>query len=134
MQLQVVERLMADFWNIFNDRWSVGIRQHGSATDGSNQSTESTASTTSESQSSSWSSSRACGGKRSRSNDREVDETGDRPGRRRKQHGKLPAVQEIEDVERQFACPFRKRDPWKYSVQEWPRCALKPQKTIARLK
>lgn len=131
MQLQVVERLMTHFWNIFNDRWSVGIRQHGSATDGSNQSTSST---TSESESSSWSSLRACGGKRSRSNDREDDETGDGPGRRRKQHGKLPAVQEIEDVERQFACPFRKRDPWKYSVQEWPRCALKPQKTIARLK
>lgn len=131
-KLQVVERLMADFCNIFNDRWSVGIRQLGSATDGSN---HSTASTTSESRSSSRSSSRAWGGKRSRRDDREDDEAGDRPGRRRKQLGKLSAVQEVKnDVERQFACPFRKRDPWKYSVQEWPRCALKPQKTIARLK
>ncbi|KIM98284.1 hypothetical protein OIDMADRAFT_146920 [Oidiodendron maius Zn] len=132
MKLQVIERLMANFLNIFNDCWSVGIRQLGSASDGSNQST---ASTTSESRSSSQSSSRAWGGKRSRSDDREDDETGDRPGRRRKQLGKLPAVQEVEvDVKRQFACPFRKRNPWKYSVQEWPRCALKPQKTIARLK
>lgn len=38
------------------------------------------------------------------------------------------------DTTLMFACPFRKHDPRKYSVQDWPKCALVPHSTVSRLK
>jgi len=130
MRSRVLDRLMAEFWAIFKDSWSTGRRQICVASDGASQ-------TTSTSASDSGAISRSSSGvrqvKRSRG-DGDDEEQDDRSGRRRKRIDKLPAVDEDDSLLRQFSCPYRKRDPRKYSVQEWPRCALKPQKTIARLK
>ena len=131
MRSRVVDRLMVDFWAIFNNNCSTGRRQYGVAYDGESQSTSTS---TSESCTLSRNSLGARHVKRSRSDDGEDGETDDRPGRRRKRLDKLPAVGEDDAIVSQFACPYRKRDPRKYSVQDWPRCALKPQRTIARLK
>jgi hypothetical protein len=131
MKSKMVDRLMVDFWAIFNDSRLTGTRQYGSASDGASQSTTTS---TSESGELSRNSSGVRHVKRCRSDDGEDEETDDHPGRRRKRLDKLPAVGEDDALERQFACPYRKHDPRKYSLQKWPRCALKPLKTIARLK
>ena len=130
MKSRLIEKLMLEFWAIFDSSWSHGTRQHGS----SGQSTVSTSAP--ESVTTSRDSSRARYGKRSRSDDGEDEESDDHHERRRKRApvDKLPAVREDGPLAKQFACPFRKHDPRKYSMQKWPRCAEKPQKTIARLK
>lgn len=129
MKSRLIDKLMLDFCAIFDSNWPHGMRQHGSP----GQSTSSI--TASESGATSRDSSSVRYGKRSRSYDGE-DEEGDDHHERRKRTpiDKLPAVQEDNPLVRNFACPFRKHDPRKYSIQESPRCALKPQKTIARLK
>jgi len=130
MKSRLIEKLMVDFWAIFDSRWPESMRQHGS-------SGRSTARTTaSESATTSRDSLSVRYGKRCRSDDDENEESDDHHERRRKRApvDKLPAVREDDQFARQFACPFRKHDPRKYSIQEWPRCAEKPQKTIARLK
>lgn len=127
---RLIEKLMLDFWGIFYSSWPHSMRQHGS----SKQSIVST--TASESGTTSRDSSSVRYGKRCRSDDGEDEESDDHHERRRKRApvDKLPAVREDDPLARQFACPFRKHDPRKYSIQKWPRCAEKPQKTIARLK
>lgn len=39
-----------------------------------------------------------------------------------------------ESTERKFARPYYKRNPRKYSVQQWRSCALTPLENVARLK
>jgi hypothetical protein len=130
MKSRLIEKLMMDFWAIFDSSWPHSMRQHGS----SGRSTVST--TASGSATTSRDSSSVRYGKRCRSDDDENEESDDHHERRRKRApvDKLPAVREDDQFARQFACPFRKHDPRKYSIQKWPRCAEKPQKTIARLK
>ncbi|CZR68082.1 uncharacterized protein PAC_17981 [Phialocephala subalpina] len=127
---KLIEKLMLDFWAIFDNSWQNSMKKHGSSAQ------PSSSSTNSESGSLSRESSSAGYGKRHRSDDKEDEENNDDQDRRRKipPGGKLPIVEEDESHNNQFSCPFRKHDPRKYSVQGWPRCALKPQKTIARLK
>ncbi|KAF8846433.1 hypothetical protein BDZ45DRAFT_812329 [Acephala macrosclerotiorum] len=43
-----------------------------------------------------------------------------------------PAV--YEDDYLKLACPYRKKDPRKYSVRDWRSCALTPHETVARVK
>jgi hypothetical protein len=130
MKSRLIEKLMLDFWAIFDSSWPRSMRQHGS----SGQSTVST--TPPECGTTSRDSSSVRYGKRRRSDDGEDEESDDHHERRRKRApvDKLPAVQEDDPLARQFACPFRKHEPRKYSIHKWPRCAEKPQKTIARLK
>jgi hypothetical protein len=130
MKSRLIEKLMLDFWAIFDSSWPHTMRKHCS----SGQFTVST--TASRSGTTSRDSSSVRYGKRCRSDDGEDEESDDQHERRRKRApvDKLPAVREDDPAARQFACPFRKHDPRKYSIQKWPRCAEKPQKTIARLK
>ncbi|KAF8858161.1 hypothetical protein BDZ45DRAFT_743595 [Acephala macrosclerotiorum] len=39
-----------------------------------------------------------------------------------------------QDDNTKFACPYRKRDPRKYCLQNWRPCALTPLETVARVK
>jgi hypothetical protein len=39
-----------------------------------------------------------------------------------------------EDLPLKFACPFRKRDPRKYCLSKWRRCALSAHDSVARVK
>jgi len=39
-----------------------------------------------------------------------------------------------QDNSTRFACPYRKRDPRKYCVQNWRSCALTPLDNVARVK
>ncbi|RDL34478.1 uncharacterized protein BP5553_07606 [Venustampulla echinocandica] len=130
MKSRLIEKLMLDIWKIFSNSWLSGMRQHGS----SGQSTVST--TDIESGATSRDSSSVRYGKRGQSGDGEDEESGDHHERRRKRApvDKLPSVREDDPLAANFACPFRKHDPRKYSIQRWPRCAEKSQKTIARLK
>ncbi|KAH8742297.1 hypothetical protein BGZ57DRAFT_741393, partial [Hyaloscypha finlandica] len=54
--------------------------------------------------------------------------------RKRAPRDKIPLLRGDGQPAGYFACPFRKHDPRKYSLLEWPRCSEKPQKSIARLK
>lgn len=132
MKSRLIDELMSDFWGIFGNRWSNGTRQHGYSSQSTSSTTPSEYGTAS---AASRDSSSVRYGKRSRSDEGEDEEIDDHHGRRKRAPvDKLPAVKEDNPLMGSFACPFRKHDPRKYTVREWPRCALKPQKTIARLK
>jgi hypothetical protein len=126
----LVDRLMLDFWAIFDNSWSRGVRQHGSST----QTTSSSEAVDLGIVPGNFSSAR--NGKRSRKDDRddgESDGCGDQR-RKRAPRDKIPLLRGDGQPAGYFACPFRKHDPRKYSLLEWPRCSEKPQKSIARLK
>ncbi|KAH8669642.1 hypothetical protein BGZ60DRAFT_528116 [Tricladium varicosporioides] len=125
---RLIDRLMLDFWAIFDRSWPQGIQQHGS-------SIQSTSSGTTSESGASHDFSSVRYGKHGRSVE-ENDESDDHQERRRKRapEDRLPHVRRDDSLIKQFACPFRKHDPRKYNLQERPRCVLKPHKTIARLK
>lgn len=121
---QLVERLMEEFWNIFNR----GSTVHGNHTsenssgvprqglDTFSQSTTSMPSATS----------LTCGQKRARSQDGD----GDDPNIPRKQN----RVSGNRVVCPEFACPYQKHDPQKYNSAEWRFCSLVPFNSVARVK
>lgn len=54
-------------------------------------------------------------------------------------HDEVPAngngpSDEPEDPPLKFACPYRKRDPRKYCLSKWRRCALTPHESVSRVK
>ncbi|CZR69527.1 uncharacterized protein PAC_19427 [Phialocephala subalpina] len=74
---------------------------------------------------------------RDRKSKRPRDEDGDDSGhdsRRNPKRGSCESQLSDSDMGLRYACPYRKRNPRKYSVQAWPRCALTPHKSVARVK
>ncbi|CAG8952860.1 hypothetical protein HYFRA_00007574 [Hymenoscyphus fraxineus] len=123
------DKLLLDLWRKFNEGHA-GIRQHGSP----GQSTRN--STASESGVTSGDSLSVRSGKRCRGDNSEDgnDNEGHERRRKRAPSHKLLSVEEDDSLTTKFACPFRKHDPRKYSIQTCPLCAMKPHKSIARLK
>jgi hypothetical protein len=128
-QLNLIDRLMKEFWIIFDHRWQPQSRQRGDAA-ASPQSTQPASSSSRKTSDSAWTSSKSA--KRARSSqDGESDNDNDRPSKRKE---KEPASRRSSEVPVRFACPYRKHNPKKYSVQIWRTCALTPQTTVARVK
>lgn len=125
---QMVDRLMEEFWIIFNKNWPTGARQCPEApTQGHN------AEASAANLSTRISSGETPGGRQTRGNrDEEDPEEGSskRPGGNVKQ----PESSSTDQVSHGFACPYRKRNPREYCVGNWRSCALSPQKTVARVK
>jgi hypothetical protein len=128
-QILVGSRLDKQIWNnlskTFNENWHPNIQQRGGP---------STSSSTSISGSSS--NSRFLSEQRSAKRFRQLqsDENGGDDGddlmELRDLQKRPPGV----SLERMFACPFRKHDPAKYCLHDWPRCALTSHATVARVK
>lgn len=120
----LVNRLMSEFWVLFNQNWRREFRHHGS---GASPASGSVSNSTSSDQASHTPSNR----KRARGKEPEDPEDNDR--RASKRAGKQPATETV-SVELQYACPYRKYDPRKYCVQDWKLCAITSHKNVARVK
>jgi hypothetical protein len=130
MKKQMVDRLMEQFWIIFNEKWPAGARQRPGAP---------TTETNTTTISASYNSARTLsGGSSGVSQSRRNREDGDSeeghekgPGGNGKQPESMPNANETAPG---FACPFRKRNPRKYCMKNWRSCALSLHKTVARVK
>jgi hypothetical protein len=126
MRQTIVDRVMNEFWVLFNQTWSANITQHtgNSATVLS----PSMGGMPATSQKSSGTTQR----KRQRSEDEEPpDESNDK---RPQQPGKGLCEGSDSGDRPRFACPFRKHNPRRYGVHSHSVCALSSWETIARVK
>lgn len=121
----LVDRLMGYFWVTFNQNCGAGTRQHGQ--DSSQSASSSTLQATG-----SFGSTRGLKRARSDHGDEDDHSESNRQGPRRIDNGSNSP--ETTEEKRKFACPYRKQNPRKYSVQQWRSCALTPHKTVARVK
>jgi hypothetical protein len=122
----MVDRVMEEFWVIFNTRWSSNVRQRAgdshqeSGPSGSTVTYQNTAQ------------SRSTQGKRKRVGDEDDPDRGsdrsDRPPSQSMASG------DVATDSPRFACPFRKHDPCRYSIYFHRACALSHWASIARVK
>jgi hypothetical protein len=122
----MVDRVMEEFWVIFNTRWSSNVRQR--AGDSHQESGPSGSTVTNQNTAQSRSTQR----KRKRVGDENDPDRGSdksyRPPSQSMALGGVPT-----DSPR-FACPFRKHDPCRYSIYSHRACALSHWASIARVK
>ncbi|KAF4624622.1 hypothetical protein G7Y89_g13549 [Cudoniella acicularis] len=122
---QLVDRLMEDFWSIFNQTWDHSLRRYGSTPESASNGSSPTPFRKNSSQ--------ERNGKRAREDEDDENRDGDN-GRGSKRPAQLSDPPQAVRNTLRFACPFRKHDPRKYCVRDWARCALTPQPTISRVK
>ncbi|KAL5314874.1 hypothetical protein ACEPPN_017524 [Leptodophora sp. 'Broadleaf-Isolate-01'] len=124
----LVEKIMDEFWQIWDSDWSSGIKQCASQSPSSTGDVQAPQSIAC----SSTGTARQQKRQRQDSNERDENDENDddfprRPTKRTLLSGKLSSG-------KKFACPFRKYNPAKYSINEYHTCALTGQDTISRLK
>jgi hypothetical protein len=121
---QLVDELMEQFWIIFNQEWQSGIKSHGG--ESSNTAGLPDSRTLVQRSSAQRPHKRRIDDQRSGDDDEEGENS------KRSNQGLFPA----DEARRRndFACPYRKHDPRKYSVSNWRSCALTPLATVARVK
>ena len=120
---QLVDELMEQFWIIFNQEWQSGIKSHG----GEPSNTAGLPDSRTLVQRSS-----AQRPHKRRVDDQRSGDDDEGESAKRSSQGLFPA----DETRRRndFACPYRKHDPRKYSVSNWRSCALTPLATVARVK
>jgi hypothetical protein len=128
---RMVDRLMEEFWIIFNQKWPADAKQcslaSGSSTYITNVSPGSTFRIGTHPGTNLLGSQGGDNG-----NEQNPDKN---PDNGRGEKGKQPESPSNENQTAPgFACPYRKRDPRKYCVRDWRSCALGPHKTVARVK
>lgn len=126
MQQALVNKIMGEFWTIFNQTWSSGLRQCTAQPRGSTNPPQSGGSALPNSSSSPSG---------SRKRQRREDELPD-SGNGKKIGGTddgMDATRSVDEVIR-FACPFRKHEPHLYNVYDHSVCALSSWTSIARVK
>jgi hypothetical protein len=124
----LVERIMGDFWSLFNQEWSENIRKRTVSP-----STHSSVSS---------SSSKSLAEKSNKKHKRTTDDNGySRQDEDENEGSKRPrrasaSVEDGEDSRLKFSCPYRKHNPRKYTHCDrvWRTCALAPFSTVARVK
>jgi hypothetical protein len=123
--LELVESLMKDLWKHFDRDLKSMVA--GAETSSSNNTPAATSTTSGQ-----GSTTGHKGQKRGTSaTEDDIEGDGDDDSSRCK---RSRAGSEQLHLESSFACPYRKRDPRKYSVRDWRSCALTPLHTIARVK
>ena len=123
----MVERIMTEFWVIFNQEWSVSVRKCAGASSTPSPSAKSDP-TPSKQRASNYT------GKRSaeHDDDKNPDEDNNRdPKRPKKTKSQLG---DRYDSVMKFACPYRKYNPQKYCIRNWRLCALTPLDSVSRVK
>lgn len=125
MKQALVDRIMDEFWVIFNHDWASNTRSFKG---------ESSDSPSSQRTGSSSDASVSQGGyqKRPRQNDDDSnrDDEGENPPKKPRLFSK--AGDQFELI--RFACPFRKHNPRKYSTNRYSSCAISHWPTVARVK
>lgn len=124
-QIRLIDRLMNEFWKVFN----VGYLTH---TERGSVNGPSTSSSSISNLSSITSSSSRKHSKRPRGENR--DDSDHDSGKDLKRGSSELISDDKVGSSLRFACPYRKRDPRKYSIQAWRRCVLTPHTTVARVK
>ena len=130
-QAGIVDRVTNDMWRKFKNQLLPNVHGHGNSSNKGSQVVPSSKSQPSRSSKSSNSRINCGGGKRKRVGAPEGDE--EEEGREKKTM-LGPKDQEDLDESLQFACPYRKWCPAKYTIQDWGPCAMTPRSTIARIK
>jgi hypothetical protein len=136
MRRALVDRVMSEFWAIFNQKTSTDSFNYDENTpepmvDGEQESTNGSDTRTSSSSISTSSRSTSRGHSK-----RQLNENGEEPsdggGRKRAPtKRRLPLAGQTEN---RFACPFRKHNPRRYNIHTHRSCALSSWATIARVK
>ena len=131
MKKEIVDRLMEEFWIIFNRNWPTGARLCPAAP-GSNCPSTLGGFSRSDNSSGNYSGGRrkAYGGRGQ--GDKEHTDDGQEEGSGEPSNPPNSAPNSSEPIE--FACPYRKRNPRKYCMRDWRSCALNPLKKVARVK
>jgi hypothetical protein len=122
----MVDRVMAQFWAIFEQQWSSNVRQHFGT---SYQESETVGSTPPKQRTAE---SRSFQRKRQRKGEEEDSDRGDDRTRQPPSQSTPPANGPTERPK--FACMFRKHDPCRYSIYSHRSCALSHWPSIARVK
>ena len=128
---EMIERLMEEFWVIFNRNWPIGARLCPAAPRNNSPSTSRGVSGL-ENPSVIYSGGRLRENEGSGKGDKEPPD--DRPGEGSGEPSNNPEFVPNTSQPIGFACPYRKRNPRKYCVRDWRSCALNPLKTVARVK
>ena len=121
----VVDRVMEEFWSIFNQQWASGFSQHaGDSASGSGPAQDWTSSSQTRAE-----------GASSRKRKRQDEEDPNRNSRKRRPPPSKDSMpgEDLDDRPK-FACPFRKNNPSKYNILTHRVCADSSWPTIARLK
>jgi hypothetical protein len=126
----LVERTMAKFWAIYDRTWTAKVSNYaGNANNSCSNSVSTLNSTTT---SSGNQSSSRISRKRSRGSEdgctSDADENNSQSSRSNSRNRQSPKHG------LKLACPFRKHDPLKYNLHDYPICALSSWNTIARVK
>jgi hypothetical protein len=124
---ELLERLMKEFWVIFDQNWKAIPLQRGSTSPSGSGSGSPTSRPGSPKATTCSTTKRP----RDNGNDEGQDENS---GRGFKRFQNSLKASDTSDDSGLFACPFRKHNPKKYSVKEWRICALTGYKSVARLK
>jgi hypothetical protein len=127
-QTRLIRLLMDGFWTHFEKTIASHAGQAYSAVEATVEGS-SVSSSSSSKQSSGRTSLSGRSSKRLR--DRGGDGSDNDGGRNPKRGAQLS---KNDNVGMKYACPYRKRNPRKYSVQTWPRCVLSPHTSVARVK
>jgi hypothetical protein len=128
---EMIDRLMEEFWIIFNRNWPIGARLCPAAPRNNSPSTSRGVSG-SENPSVMYSVGTLRAYKGSGKGDKEPPD--DRPGEGSGDPKNTPEFAPNTAEPIGFACPYRKRNPRKYCVSDWRPCTLNPLKTVARVK
>jgi len=127
----MVERVMKEFWVIFNQEWSVSVRKCAAAPT----STSSPASSSSAKPTSTETGQRASTNKEKRPRQGDENHNSDEED---EEDSKRPKKSSLCPPERKgiakFACPYRKYNPQRYCIRNWRVCALTGLDNVARVK
>lgn len=125
----LVERIMGDFWSLFNHEWSENVRKRTGSP-----STPSSSASDPKSKTSAEKSNKKHKRTSDDNEDRRQDEDENEGPKRLRCTSASPEVGE--DSQQKFSCPYRKHNPRKYTHCDrvWRTCALAPFSTVARVK
>jgi hypothetical protein len=137
MKRAIVDRLMEDFWNVYECQWATGAENIRKCPEGYHTSSASGSGSGSVEHSMTQASTNSKDKKRSLgSADDEQNDGRDRKDPKRPRNNS--ANPDDPDKDHNFACLFRKYDPRKYCIHsetpKWRHCALKAFKNVARVK
>jgi hypothetical protein len=124
---ELADRIMKEFWVLFNEEWCVRSRQEGES------SSEASSSRSAIHPNSLTSLPGYPSSQRTRRNgeDDDLDES----DRKKPKHFQGDAMSPTGSEDSlKYACPFRKHNPRKYCVKYWRSCALTPHLTVGRVK
>jgi hypothetical protein len=127
---EMIDRLMEEFWIIFNRNWPIGARLCPGAPRNNSPPTSRGVSGSDNPSVTSSGSLRGFEGSGKRDKEPPDDRPGEGSGEPSNTPESAPNTAELIG----FACPYRKRNPRKYCVSDWRPCTLNPLKTVARVK